>query len=64
MEWICQYRENEYRKYYQDESRAFENMASRKVWRDKVEMNTKDLCKVPSVEGERSIISHIGCGKT
>ncbi len=50
--------------YYQDESWGLKNMARSKIWRDKVEMSTDDLYKVPSGKGERSISSHIGCAET
>lgn len=59
LEWIEQYREEEYDILFQDETWVFKNLCCRKAWKDTRSESTSGVLKVPSGTGERSILSHV-----
>ena len=65
LEWVEKYRRGGYRIFYQDETWVFKNMAQRKIWKPKDVVNSSEVdYRVPSGNGDRSIISHIGSAET
>ena len=59
MSWLC-VMIIRFSIFYQYENWVFENKTSSEVWREPANTKTEKLFAVPSGEGERSILCHVG----
>lgn len=64
LEWVQKYRDEVYEIYYMDEKWGFKNMMCKKVWRDMEGSSTENVLNVPSGNGKRSILAHVGSKST